>query len=103
MVQKIMDNNTENKHKGEAHRISPYAYYFYSIDLGKYLTRIIEKHRNIYEIEMLLGIKNGQRVFFRFGYIKEGMMQMAKYLVDNKVTITTRLKEMKKPTLTKLH
>ena len=51
---------------------------------------------------MLLGIKNGQRVSFRFEYIKEGMMQMAKYLVDNKVAITTRLKEMKKPTLAKL-
>jgi hypothetical protein len=30
------------------------------------------------------------------------MMQMAKYLVDNKAAITTRLKEMKKPTLSKL-
>jgi hypothetical protein len=30
------------------------------------------------------------------------MMQMAKYLVDNRAAITTRLKEMKKPTLTKL-
>lgn len=102
LVQKIRDNNTKNKHKGETHQISPYAYYFYSIDLGKYLTRIVEKHQNKYEVEMLLGIKNGQRVFFRFEYIKEGMMQMAKYLVDNKVAITTRLKEMKKPTLTKL-
>ena len=30
------------------------------------------------------------------------MLQMAKYLVDNKAAITTRLKEMKKPTLVKL-
>ena len=51
---------------------------------------------------MLLGHKNGERVSFRFEYIKEGMMQMAKYLVDNKAAITTRLKEMKKPTLSKL-
>ena len=29
-------------------------------------------------------------------------MQMAKYLVDNRAAITTRLKEMKKPTLAKL-
>lgn len=29
-------------------------------------------------------------------------MQMAKYLVDNRAAITTRLKEMKKPTLSKL-
>lgn len=94
--------NTKNKHKGETHQISPYAYYFYSVDLGKYLTRITEKHQNKYEVEMLLGIKNGQRVSFRFEYIKEGMMQMAKYLVDNRAAITTRLKEMKKPTLTKL-
>jgi len=102
LVQKIRDNNTKNKHKGETHRISPYAYYFYSVDLGKYLTRIIEKHQDKYEVEMLLGIKNGQRVSFRFEYIKEGMMQMAKYLVDNKVAIKNRLKEMKKPTLAKL-
>lgn len=102
MVQKIRDNNTKNKHKDETHRISPYAYYFYSVDLGKYLTRIIEKHQNKYEVEMLLGIKNGQRVSFRFEYIKEGMMQMARYLVDNKAAITARLKEMKKPTLAKL-
>jgi len=51
---------------------------------------------------MLLGHKNGERVSFRFEYIKEGMMQMAKHLVDNKAAITTRLKEMKKPTLSKL-
>ena len=102
IVQKIRDNNTKNKHKGETHRISPYAYYFYSVDLGKYLTRIIEKHQNKYEVEMLLGIRNGQRVSFRFEYIKEGMMEMAKYLVDNRAAITTRLKEMKKPTLAKL-
>lgn len=51
---------------------------------------------------MLLGIKNGERVSFRFEYIKEGMMQMAKYLVDNKASITARLKEMKKPILAKL-
>lgn len=102
LVQKIRDNNTKNKHKGESHRISAYAYYFYSVDIGKYLKKITEKHQNKYEVEMLLGIKNGQRVSFRFEYIKEGMMQMAKYLVDNKVAITTRLKEMKKPTLAKL-
>lgn len=102
MVQKIRDNNTKNKHKGETHRISPYAYYFYSVDLGKYLTRITEKHQNKYEVEMLLGIKNGERVSFRFEYIKEGMMQMAKYLVDNKASITARLKELKKPNLAKL-
>jgi len=51
---------------------------------------------------MLLGIKNGQRSSFRFEYINEGMMQIAKYLVGNKVAIKTRLKEMKKPTLVKL-
>lgn len=51
---------------------------------------------------MLLGHKNGERVSFRFEYIKESMMQMAKYLVDNRAAITTRLKEMKKPTLAKL-
>lgn len=102
MVQRIRDNNTKNKHKGGTHRISPYAHYFYSVDLGKYLTRIIEKHQNKYEVEMLLGHKNGARISFRFEYIKEGMMQMAKYLVDNKAAITTRLKEMKKPTLAKL-
>ncbi|MDD4988704.1 MAG: hypothetical protein PHS68_07415, partial [Candidatus Izemoplasmatales bacterium] len=55
-----------------------------------------------YEVEMLLGHKNKERVSFRFEYIKEGMMQMAKYLVDNKTAITTRLKENKKPTLSKL-
>lgn len=102
MVQKIRDNNTKNPHKGETHRISPYAYYFYSVDLGKYLTKIVEKHNNKYEVEMLLGHKNGERVSFRFEYIKEGVMQMAKYLVDNKVAITNRLKETKKPTLAKL-
>ena len=101
LVQKIRDNNTKNKHKGETHRISPYAYYFYSLDLGKYLTRIVEKHQNKYEVEMLLGHKNGERVSFRFEYIKEGMMQMAKHLVDNKAAITARLREMKKPTLSK--
>lgn len=102
MVQRLRDNNTKNKHKGETHRISPYAYYFYSVDLGKYLTKIIEKHNNKYEVEMLLGHKNGERVSFRFEYIKEGMMQMAKYLVDNRTAMTTRLKEMKKPALAKL-
>ena len=51
---------------------------------------------------MLLGSKNGERVYMRFDYIKEGMMQMAKYLVDNKASITAKLKEMKKPTLAKL-
>lgn len=51
---------------------------------------------------MLLGHKNGERVSFRFEYIKEGMMQMAKYIVDNKTYITARLKEMEKPTLAKL-
>ena len=102
LIQKIRDNNTKNKHKGEMNRISPYAYYFYSVDSGKYLTKIVEKHNNKYEVEMLLGIKNGQRVSFRFEYIKEGMMQMAKYLVDNNAAITTRLKEMKKPTLAKI-
>jgi hypothetical protein len=102
MVQKIRSTKTKNNHKGEPHRISPYAYYFYSVDLGKYLTRIVEKHNKKYEVEMLLGIKNGQRVYFRFDYIKEGMMQMAKNLVDNKTTLTAKLKEMKKPTLAKL-
>jgi hypothetical protein len=102
LVQKIRDNNTKNNHKGETHRISPYAYYFYSVDLGKYLTKIVEKHNDKYEVEMLLGHKNGERVSFRFEYIKEGMMQMAKYLVDNRVSITAKLKEMKKPTLAKL-
>ena len=102
MVQKVRDNNTKNKHKGETHRISPNAYYFYSVDLGKYLTKIVEKHNNKYEVEMLLGHKNGERVSFRFEYIKKCMMQMAKYLVDNRAAITTRLKEMKKPTLSKL-
>lgn len=70
-------------YRGETHRISPYTYYFYSVDLGKYLTKIVEKHQNKYEIVMLLGIKNGQRVSLRFEYIKEGMMQMAKYMIDN--------------------
>jgi hypothetical protein len=102
MVQKIRDNNTKNKHKGETHRISPYAYYFYSLDLGKYLTKIVEKHNNKYEVEMLLGHKNGERVSFRFEYIKEGIVQMAKYLVENKASITVKLKEMKKPALSKL-
>ena len=102
MVQKIRSFKTKNDHKGESHVISPYAYYFYSVDLGKYLTRIVEKHNKKYEVEMLLGVKNGQRVYLRFEYIKEGMMQMAKYLVDNKAAITTRLKDMKKPTLAKL-
>lgn len=102
MVQKIRSSKTKNYHKGEPHVISPYAYYFYSVDLGKYLTRIVEKHNKKYEVEMLLGHKNGERVSFRFEYIKEGMMQMAKYLVDNKAAITAKLKEMKKPTLAKL-
>jgi DNA invertase Pin-like site-specific DNA recombinase len=102
MVQKIRRTKTKNDHKGESHVISPYAYYFYSVDLGKYLTRIVEKHNKKYEVEMLLGRKNGQRVYLRFEYIKEGVMQMAKYLVDNKSAITTRLKELKKPTLSKL-
>jgi len=102
MVQKIRSSKTKNDHKGEPHVISPYAYYFYSVDLGKYLTRIVEKHNKKYEVEMLLGNKNGQRVYFRFEYIIEGMMQMAKYLVYNKAAITAKLKEMKKPTLAKL-
>jgi len=102
MVQKIRSSKTKNDHKGESHVISHYAYYFYSVDLGKYLTRIVEKHNKKYEVEMLLGSKNGQRVYLRFEYIKEGIMQMAKYLVDNKAAITTKLKEMKKPTLAKL-
>ena len=102
LVQKIRDKNTKNSHKGETHEISPYAYYFYSVDLGKFLTRIIEKHKKKYEIEMLLGHKNGERISFRFEYIKEGIMQMARYLVDNKVSITAKLKEMKKPALSKL-
>lgn len=103
MVQKIRSSKTKNDHKGESHVISPYAYYFYSVDLGKYLTRIVEKHNKKYEVEMLLGNKNGQRVYLRFEYVKEGIMQMAKYLVDNKAAITTKLKEMKKPTLAKLN
>ena len=74
MVQKIRISKTKNDHKGESHVFSPYAYYFYSVDLGKYLTRIVEKHNKKYEVEMLLGNKNGQRVYFRFEYIKEGMM-----------------------------
>lgn len=102
MVQKIRISKTQNDHKGEPHVISPYAYYFYSVDLGKYLTRIIEKYNKKYEVEMLLGSKNGQRVYLRFDYIKEGIMQIAKYLVDNKAAITAKLKEMKKPTLAKL-
>ena len=102
MIQKIRNSKTKNDHKGESHVISPYAYYFYSVDLGKYLTRIVEKHNKKYEVEMLLGSKNGQRVYLRFEYIKEGVMQMAKYMVDNKSAITTRLKELKKPTLSKL-
>jgi len=102
MVQKIRSSKTKNDHKGESHVISPYAYYFYSVDLGKYLTRIVEKHSKKYEVEMLLGSKNGQRVYLRFDYIKEGMMQMAKYMVDNKAAITAKLKEMKKPTSAKL-
>ncbi|MEF3692542.1 MAG: recombinase family protein [Acholeplasmataceae bacterium] len=102
MIQKIRNSKTKNDHKGESHVISPYAYYFYSVDLAKYLTRIVEKHNKKYEVEMLLGSKNGQRVYLRFEYIKEGVMQMAKYLVDNKSAITTKLKEMKKPTLAKL-
>ena len=92
IVQKIRDNNTKNPHKGETHRISPYVYYFCSVDLGKYLTKIVEKHNNKYEVEMLLGHKNGQRVSFRFENIKEGMMQLAKYLIENRAAITTRLK-----------
>jgi hypothetical protein len=101
-VQQIRNERTKHFHKGESHKISPYAYYFYSIDLGKYLTRIVEKHNDKYEVEMLMGHKNKDCVSFRFDYIKEGMMQMAKYLVDNKTAITTRLKENKKPTLYKL-
>jgi len=102
MVQKIRTSKTKNNHKGESHVISPYAYFFYSVDLGKYLTRIVEKHNKKYEVEMLLGSKNGQRVYFRFEHIKEGIMQLAKYMVDNKAAITAKLKEMKKPTLAKL-
>ena len=102
LVQQIRNERTKHFHKGESHKISPYAYYFYSVDLGKYLTRIVEKHNDKYEVEMLMGHKNKERVSFRFEYIKEGMMQMAKYLVDNRVSITARLKEMKKPTLSKL-
>ena len=102
MVQKIRISKTKNDHKGEPHVISPYAYYFYSVDLGKYLTRIVEKHNMKYEVEMLLGSKNGQRVYLRFEYIKEGIVQMAKYLIDNRASITDKLKEMKKPTLAKL-
>ena len=101
-MQQIRNERTKHFHKGESHKISPYAYYFYSIDLGKYLTRIVEKHNDKYEVEMLMGHKNKDCVSFRFDYIKEGMMQMAKYLVDNKTAITTRLKENKKPTLSKL-
>lgn len=58
MVQKIRDNNTKNKHKGETHLISPFAFYFYSVDLEKYLTKIVEKHQNDYEVEILLSNKN---------------------------------------------
>jgi len=102
MVQKIRRSKTKNDHKGESHVISPYAHYFYSVDLGKHIIRIVEKHNKKYEVEMLLGSKNGQRVYLRFEYIREGIMQMAKYLVDSKATITAKLKEMKKPTLAKL-
>jgi len=102
LVQQIRNERTKHFHKGESHKISPYAYYFYSVDLGKYLTRVVEKHNDKYEVEMLLGHKNKERVSFRFDYIREGVMQMAKYLVDNKTAITTRLKENKKPTLSKL-
>jgi DNA invertase Pin-like site-specific DNA recombinase len=102
LIQKIRNNNTKNKHKGESHIIGPYAYYFYSVDLGKYLTRVVEKHQNKYEVEMLLGVKNGERVSFRFEYIKEGIMQMQQLADSSLISITTRLKEMKKPTLAKL-
>lgn len=33
LVQEIRYNNTKNNHKGKTHRISPYASYFYSLDL----------------------------------------------------------------------
>lgn len=42
------------------------------------------------------------RVYFRFEYIKVGIMRMNKYMVDNKASISAKLKEMKKPTLAKL-
>jgi hypothetical protein len=63
MVQKIRISKTKNDHKGESHVISHYAYYFYSVDLGKHLTRIVEKHNKKYEVEMLLGNKNGQSAY----------------------------------------
>jgi len=69
LLQQIRNERTKHFHEGESHKISPYTYYFYSIDLGKYLTRIVEKHNKKYEVEILLGSKNGQRVYFRFKYI----------------------------------
>lgn len=51
---------------------------------------------------MFFSIKVGKRVSFRFKYIKEGIMQIAKYIVDNKAAITAKLKEIIKPTLAKL-
>ncbi|MBU1145033.1 MAG: recombinase family protein [Firmicutes bacterium] len=102
LVQQIRNERTKHFHKGESHKISPYAYYFYSVDLGKYLTRIVEKHNDKYEVEMLLGHKNKERVSFRFEYIKEGVIQMAKYLVENKASIAAKLKEIKKAALAKL-
>jgi len=53
-------------------------------------------------MEMLLGVKSTQSVSFKFEYIKEAVMQMVKYLIDNRAAITTRLKKIKKPTLAKL-
>ena len=57
-TQKIRSFKPKNDYKSESHIISPYAHYFYSVDLGKCLKGIVEKRNKKCKVEMLLGSKN---------------------------------------------
>jgi DNA invertase Pin-like site-specific DNA recombinase len=86
-VLKLRKERTTYDHKGKKFKLSEYAYYFYSADLKKHFTHVVERHKGKYEVPVLKCKSSLGSMMLGYSKIRLGVILMAQFILDNKSLI----------------
>ena len=83
-VLKLRKERTTYERKDKVFKLSEYAYYFYSVDLKKHFTYVIEKHKGKYEVPVLKCKSSIGSMMLGYSKIGQGVLLMTQFILDNR-------------------
>ena len=83
--------------KGKHFKLNPYAYFYYSIDYNRHFTYYVERHKDKYEVPMLVCKCDLGRYAFKNADIENGISIAASHIFKYKDTITDHVKNQIAP------